>query len=138
MKKQFLIVMIFFFSFMITGCNVIEEWKAERIIKEYYQAIIDENYDKAFKQLQLYDYNSKTEIGHFTEGTTLSNKEAKAFYLKKIHVLKEQKYKLIDFEIVEVEYEDGHSFWHHIKLKGEQDGQKFEWREVKEVSYRNN
>lgn len=133
MKKHYLFMLIFTFSFIITGCNSVEERKAEGIIKDYYQAIIDEEYEKAFEQLQLYDYDTKTKYGHYTEGTILSHEEAKAFYLKKINVLKEQNYKLKDFEIIEVEYEDGHSFWHHIKLKVEQNGQKFDWNEVADI-----
>ena len=115
MKKPFLIMLIFTLSSLLTGCNFTEVQKAEGIIKDYYQAIIDEDYEKAFEQLQLYDYDAKTGDSHFTEGTTLSHEEAKAFYLKKTNVLKEQNYKLKDFKIMEVEYEDGNSFWHHIK-----------------------
>ena len=126
-------MLIFTFSLMLTGCNFIEEKKAEGIIKNYYQAIMDGDYEKAFEQLHLYNYDSKTEDSKLVKGTTLSDEEAKAFYLKKIDVLKDQNYKLNDFEIVEVEYEDGHSFWHHIKLEVEQNGQKFEWNEVAEI-----
>ncbi len=133
MKNPTLIMLIFTFSLMLTGCNFIEEKKAEGIIKNYYQAVIDGDYEKAFEQLHLYDYDSKTENSKLAEGTTLSNEESKAFYLKKIDVLKEENYKLKDFEIVDVEYEDGHSFWHHIKLEVEQNGQKFEWNEVAEI-----
>src|SRR5690606_8588491 len=128
MKKRYLFLMIFTFSLIITGCNSIEEKKAAGIIKNYYQAVIDEDYDKAFEQLQLYDYDAKTGDGHFTKGTILSNEDAKAFYIRKVNVLKEKNYHITDFEIIEVEYEDGHSFWHHIKLTVEQDGQKFEWK----------
>ncbi|WP_240035107.1 hypothetical protein [Neobacillus notoginsengisoli] len=126
--------MLFFtFSVILTGCNFFEEQKAKSIIKDYYQAIIDEEYEKAFEQVHLYDVDSKTGDGHFTDGTTLSYEEAKVFYLEKINILKEQNYKLEDFKIEEVEYEDGHSFWHHIKLMVDQDGQKFEWNEVAEI-----
>jgi hypothetical protein len=121
------------FGSLLTGCNFIEEQKAESIIKDYYQAIIDEDYEKAFDQLQLYDYDSKTGDGHYTEGTTLSRKEAKVLYLEKIKVLKEHNYEIKNFEMIEVEYEDGHSFWHHVKLIVEQDGQKFEWYEVADI-----
>lgn len=133
MKKPILIMFIFTLSLMLTGCNFIEEQKAEGIIKDYYQAIIDEDYEKAFEQLHLYDYDTKTEDSKLAEGTTLSDEEAKAFYLKKIDVLKEQSYKLKDFEIADVEYEDGHSFWHHIKLVVEQNGENFEWTEVADI-----
>lgn len=126
-------MLIFTFSLMLTGCNFIEEKKAENTIKIYYQAIIDEDFEKAFEQLYLYDYESKSEDSKLVEGTTLSDEEAKAFYLKKVDILNEQNYKLIDFEIVDVEYEDGHSFWHHIKLEVEQNGQKFEWNEVADI-----
>lgn len=49
--------------------------------------------DKAFEQLHLYlnDYDFKM------KETELSEEEAKAFYLKKIDILKEQNYKLKDF-----------------------------------------
>lgn len=94
---------------------------------------MDEDYEKAFEQLYLYDYESKTEDSKLVEGTTLTDEEAKVYYLKKIGVLKEQNYKLKDFEIAGVEYEDGHSFWHHIKLEVEQNGQKFEWNEVADI-----
>ncbi|MFC4099133.1 hypothetical protein [Paenibacillus xanthanilyticus] len=137
MKKSFLMVLILVFSLssMGTGCSVnfIEEQKAERLIKAYYQAIAAEEYEKAFEQLLLYDYDARTGDGHFTEGTTLSHKESKAFYFKKIKVLKEQSYTLKGFEITDVEYEDGHSFWHHIQLEVEQNGQRFEWHEAAEM-----
>lgn len=133
MKKPILIMFIFTLSLMLTGCNFIEEQKAEGIIKDYYQAIIDKDYEKAFEQLHLYDYDIKTEDSKLAEGTTLSDEETKAFYLKKIDVLKEQNYKLKDFEIVDIEYEDGHSFWHHIKLVVEQNGENFEWTEVADI-----
>jgi len=133
MKNPLLIMLIFTLSSMLTGCNFIEEKKTEGIIKNYYQAIRDEDYEKAFEQLQLFDFDARTGEGHYTEGTTLSDEEAKAFYLKKINVLKEQNYKLKDFEIIDIEYEDGHSFWHHIKLEVEQNGHKFEWNEVADI-----
>lgn len=133
MKKPILIMLIFIFSLVLTGCNFREEKKAEGIIKNYYEAIIDGDYEKAFEQLYLYDYDSNTEDSKLAKGTTLSEEKAKAFYLKKIDVLKEQNYKLKDFEIVDVEYEDGHSFWHHVKLEIDQNGQKFEWNEVAEI-----
>ena len=133
MKKLFGAVRIFTLSLILTGCNFIEEQKAEDIIKDYYQAVIEEDYEKAFKQLHLYDYDTETEDSKLVEGTTLSDEEAKAFYLKKTDFLKEQNYKLKGFEIVEVEYEDGHSFWHHIELEVEQNGEVFEWTEIADI-----
>ncbi|WP_208590792.1 hypothetical protein [Gracilibacillus suaedae] len=117
----------------MTGCNFIEEQKAESIIKNYYQAIKDENYEEAFEQLHLYDYDAEADESMLSAGTTLSTEEAKEFYLKKVDLLKEQNYQLKDFEIGEVEYADGHTFWHHIKLRVDLNGQEFEWTEVAEI-----
>lgn len=80
------------------------------------------------KRLNSYIY--ETEESKLAGKTDLSNQEAKAIYLEKINQLEEQKYKLKEFEIVEIEYEDGHSFWHHIKLEVELDREKSEWNEV--------
>lgn len=133
MKKLLLSMLIFTFSLLLTGCKFIEEKKAEDTIKIYYQAIMDEDYEKAFEQLYVYDDESKTDDSKLVKGSTRTDEEAKVYYFKKIDILKEQNYKLNDFEIVEVEYEDGHSFWHHIKLDVEQNGQKFEWNEVADI-----
>lgn len=125
---------MFILIFILTGCNFIDEKKAEGVIRDYYQAIIDDDYEKAFELLKLYDYDVKTGDGFYKEGTTLSHEEAKAFYLEKVNVLKKYNYKLIDFEIIEVEYEDGHSFWHQVKLTAKQNGEEFEWNEVSIIS----
>lgn len=121
------IILIMLMLFMLTGCYGIQkefnEKTAENIINDYYKAIINEDYEKAFSKLYIYE-------GDNNWGSTLSNKEAKEVYLKKIEYLRKQNYELKDFEIVEVEYEDGHSFWHHIKLEVQLNGQKFEWKEV--------
>ncbi|MGJ9460649.1 hypothetical protein [Oceanobacillus sp. CF4.6] len=106
MKKPLLIMLIFTLVFMLTGCSFIEkqikEQNAEGIIKDYYQAIIDEDYEKAFEQLHLFDYDTKTDDSKLSEGTTISNDKAKELYLKKTEVLKEQNYKLKDFEIAKL------------------------------------
>lgn len=120
--------------FILTGCYGIQkefnEKMAENIINDYYQAIINEDYEKAFSKLYLYDNDVYEGNNYSGNSTILSNKEAKEVYLKKIEYLRKQNYELKDFEIVEVEYEDGHSFWHHIKLEVELNGKKFEWKEV--------
>lgn len=106
------------------------EQKEKRLITKYYQALIDEEYEKAFELLYLYDYDPETEDSKLIEGTAMSGEEAKKFYLKKIELLKEKNYKMKDFQIGEVEYEDGHAFWHHLKVIVEMNGETFEWTEV--------
>ncbi|TFB14143.1 hypothetical protein E3U55_14615 [Filobacillus milosensis] len=61
MKKTILTIVLSTLILTLTGCKYIEEKQAEGIIEDYYQAIIDENYEKAFKQLHLYDYDAETE-----------------------------------------------------------------------------
>ncbi|MEQ6377737.1 hypothetical protein RZN25_13020 [Bacillaceae bacterium S4-13-56] len=137
MKNPFLLMLIATLTITLSGCNFIEkqmeEQKSEKMIEVYYQSIIDENYEKAFQQLYLYDYDPEKTNQNKSNGTNLSKEEAKEFYLKKIEFLKNQNYKLTDFEIEEVEYADGHTFWHHIKLEVEQNGKKIEWSEVADI-----
>ncbi|MFJ7976642.1 hypothetical protein ACIQZI_13205 [Peribacillus sp. NPDC096379] len=85
-----------------------EEQKAKSVTKNYYNALKDEGYGEALEQLYLYDY---TEDRHPTDGTTLSEEEARKFYLWKIDYLKEQNYKIKGYEIENIRYEDGHTFF---------------------------
>lgn len=102
------------------------ELRAEMVINKYYKALIEEDYEKAFQYVYTYDE-------HYTDGINLSRREAKELYLQKTEWLQEQNYRVKDFEIKEVEYEDGHSFWHHITLEIEKDGQTFERAEVADI-----
>lgn len=130
MKKNILFMLIFTLSLMLIGCNFIEEQRAKSVTKNYYNALIDEDYEEAFEQLYLYDY---TEDKHPTDGTTLNEEEAKEFYMQKINYLKEQGYKVKDFEIENIRYEDGHTFFLEIILNVEQNGENFERSETVDV-----
>ena len=131
MKKVILAAFIFLLGVALMGCsNYFAEREGKNITESYYQALIDEDYEKAFEQLYLYDF---VEDKHATEGTTLTKKETKEFYMKKINYLKEQGYKVKDFEIENIKYEDGHTFFIEIKLDVEQDGQNFEWLETVDI-----
>lgn len=123
MKKLLYTILIFTCCLSLIGCNSLKEKKAERAINKYYNALLDENYDQAFTQLYLYDYN------FFDEQSLLPIQEAKAIYLKKIAHLQEQSYKVKAFNITELEYEDGHSFWHHVTITVEQYGETFDYKE---------
>ncbi|MEW9108753.1 MAG: hypothetical protein AB2374_05340 [Cytobacillus gottheilii] len=133
MYKLIQIVFLLSLILILTGCNSTEERKAEGLIKEYYQSMIDGNYEKAFEQLHLFQYDGRTDDYKLDEEFSLSAEEAKEFYLKKVEISQEKGYQLINFEIGEVEYEDGHSFWHHIKLQTEHNGQEFEWNETASI-----
>ena len=68
---------------------------------------------------------------NFSDGqTSLSNAEAQTIYLEKIKYLKEQGYKFKGFKITELEYEDGNSFWHHLNIEVEQNGETFNYKET--------
>jgi len=130
-KKTIPILLVFTLSFMLAGCNFIAEQKAKSVTKNYYNALIDEDYDEAFDQLYLYDYN---EDKHAMDGTSLSKEEAKEFYMQKINYLKEQNYKVKDFEIHNIRYEDGHTFFLEIILNVEKNGEGFERSEIVDAS----
>ncbi|WP_282154766.1 hypothetical protein [Cytobacillus gottheilii] len=133
MYKLIQIVFLLSLILILTGCNSTEERKAEGLIKDYYQSMIDGNYEKAFEQLHLFQYDVKTDDYKLNEDITFSDEEAKEFYLKKVEISQDKGYTLTNFEIGEVEYEDGHSFWHHIKLQTEHNGQEFEWNETASI-----
>lgn len=111
--------------FVLTGCNSLEENRAEKAINAYYTALIKKDYVGAFDELLLYD-DAET----ISDGTKLSNEESERLFLEKIEYAEKQDYELTDFEILEVEYEDGHSFWHHVGLEGKINGEKFSLKEV--------
>ncbi|MEI2364608.1 hypothetical protein [Niallia circulans] len=130
MKKPILIILVFTLSLILIGCNFMEEQKAKSIAENYYKALINEDYEEAFEQLYLYDY---TEDRHPTDGTTLSEEEARKFYLQKVNYLIKQKYKIKDYEIENIRYEDGHTFFLEISLNVEQNGESFERSETVDV-----
>ncbi|WP_078554305.1 hypothetical protein [Bacillus alkalicellulosilyticus] len=125
--KKITLIIIYALSFLLIGCNFIEENRAKSATRDYYNALIKEDYVAAFEQLYLYDY---TEDSHPTDGTALSKEKAKAFYLQKIDYLKERDYKIRDFVIEKIRYEDGHTFFLEISLIVEQDGERFERSEI--------
>ena len=133
-NKQVIIVVIILlivaFSWLGIRKTFFPELEAERLINKYYQAIIDEDYEKAYQYLYIYDQEKIDSEGSRSAGTSLTETEAKQFYHSKISFLKEQNYRVKDYKIVEVEYEDGHSFWHHLVLEVEIDGEIYHKKEL--------
>lgn len=127
MKKR----LLFSFAlliFILTGCGSAEEKKAERAVNNYYDALIEKDYKKAFKELFLYDDSEVISDRTFVE-TKLSSDEAEKIFLEKTAYLEKQNYEVTDFNI-EVEYEDGHSFWHHVEVEGFVNGEPFLFNEL--------
>lgn len=110
--KQLLLV-ISLAIILLSGCTQLEEKKADKIINTYYNAMINKNYSKAFKVLHVYDNDSFK----YSE-TALSSKELKKAFLHKTDYQEGPNYKITGFKILEVEYEDSHSFWHHVEVQG--------------------
>ena len=53
--KKLIFTIFIFFAFALTGCGSVEERKAEQAVNTYYDALIEKDYKKAFKELFLYD-----------------------------------------------------------------------------------
>ncbi|WP_431802311.1 hypothetical protein [Halobacillus andaensis] len=132
MKIVRVVVLTVMMFTVLSGCNFFNEQKAESKIHTYYQAVIDEEYAKAFEQVYLFNYDPDKK-NNFNDGTELSKEEAKEFYIKKINRFKEQDYQLKDYEIEKAQYEDGHSFWHEVHIVAEQKGEQHEWSETIEM-----
>ncbi|WP_158735778.1 hypothetical protein [Alteribacillus sp. YIM 98480] len=128
--KRMLLMLVLMSTIPLIGCNFIEENKAKNVAKTYYHALMDEDYEKAFEQLYLYDH---TEENHPADGTTLSEEEAEKFYMKKVDYIKEQDYKVKGFDIENIRYEDGHTFFLEMILQVEQDGENFERSETVDI-----
>ncbi|MGJ9458495.1 hypothetical protein [Oceanobacillus sp. CF4.6] len=126
MRKVIIVMLISLVSLSLIGCSGPKQ-KLKNVTNAYYNALVNGNYEKAFETLYLYDF---VEDKHPTDGTTLSKKETKEFYMKKVNVLKEKKYKVTDFEIKKFRQEDGHTFFAEITLNVEVNGDSFEWSET--------
>ncbi|MBH0331998.1 hypothetical protein ABH14_19950 [Brevibacillus brevis] len=130
MKKIMVVISLFLLVFpRFLFAEYFAEREMKMITTNYYQALIDEDYATAFEMLYLYDANGR----HPVDGTTLSNQEAKEFYMKKVAFLQAQQYKMKDFEITKIRYEDGHTAFLEMKFEVEQGGQRFEYAETVHV-----
>jgi hypothetical protein len=125
-----LIVLIITFAWNGIRKTFFPELEAERLIHKYYEAIIDEKYDKAYSYLYIYDRKHIDKVGSISAGTSLTEEEAKQFYQQKIDYLKQHDYRVKDYRISEVEYADGHSFWHHLEIEVELSGETQVVREI--------
>ncbi|WP_416150132.1 hypothetical protein ACM26V_03835 [Salipaludibacillus sp. HK11] len=90
---------------------------------------MDENYQEAFDQLFLYDDTSY----HLTDGTSLGTGEAQELYMEKISYLKDINYKVQGFEIDNVRYEDGHTFFLELTITVARDGEVHEYAETIDI-----
>ncbi|MFI8713616.1 hypothetical protein [Brevibacillus brevis] len=87
MKKIIVVISLFLLVFpRFLFAEYFAEREMKMITTNYYQALIDEDYATAFEMLFLYDANGR----HPVDGTTLSNQEAKEFYMKKVVYGKER------------------------------------------------
>jgi len=125
MKRIFLLGSCLMLILGLAGCNSMKERKAEKTINTYYDALIEDDAATAYDVLYLYD-----DVDTHDKGTILSKEESKKLYQDKWGAIRDQGYEITGFKVGEVEYEDGHSFWHHIEVSGEKDGEPFEAKEV--------
>ncbi|WP_188208079.1 hypothetical protein [Alkalibacillus aidingensis] len=130
MKKVVFIIFLVPLFITLVGCQFIEENRAKNITKGYYQALVNSDYEEAFDYLYLYDV---AEDHSPTDGTVLSESVAKQHYMDKVHYLEEQGYQVKDFEIEDIRYEDGHTFFLELSLFVEHGGETFEWAETVDI-----
>ena len=102
MKKYIIIIAIILGVLLIREIGLQIETKAAR---NYYEALVNEDYERAFQYLSLYE--------HGVEATT--DEDAKKFYLKKTKFLKDQGYKVIDYKM-KSRREDGQDIGVDVKI----------------------
>ena len=83
--KRFFTFLLFTLSFFLVGCNTIAERLAVNSITNYYKAIIDGEYEAAFKELYLYDES------FLDDQTALSNSDSTSYFSEKNRVIKTTK-----------------------------------------------
>lgn len=76
MKKVPVILALSLFIGYVTGWVYYNNIKPKQIVKEYYTALMNENYEKSFTYLLIFDQ-------YVDKGTKLSKSEALGKYLKK-------------------------------------------------------
>ena len=108
----------------LSSTNTLAEYRLKNMAENYYTAMMEGRYEDAFEQLYMYDE-------HYTDGhTRLAKQEAREQFLQKAAALEEKKIAIKDFTLEEIEYEDGHSFWLHVQLVVEEDGQLMERQDI--------
>ena len=105
---------------LLAGCNESQERKAEKTLATYYEGLIDNDYEQSIEVLYLHDKEDD-----LYAGTSMAQGEAKEIMKKKMLQLEAVDYRVLSYEISELEYEDDHSFWHHVLVTGEIDGEQF-------------
>ena len=121
--KKILLAGLLLFVVCLAGCNSFEEKKAEKAIHTYYDALLENDYETAFKGLFFYEQG-------ITTPTSLTQSETETVFTEKIAYLESRGYKVKDYHVRGVEYEDGHTFWHHIDVVIELDGKRKKWKET--------
>ena len=100
----------------LLSTNALPEFRLKYMAESYYTAMMEGRYEDAFEQLYMYD-------GQYTN-------RAREQFLQKAAALEEKKMAIKDFTLGEIEYEDGHSFWLHVQLVMEENGQLMERQDI--------
>lgn len=121
-KYGFPIFLIFFLVFIIGVIVTNSNGRVTKnLVKDYYNALIEHDYEEIYKQLRLYDIDRAA-----SRGTALSKEEAKAFFMKKVEYLKKVHYKINDYEIIDTEQHDSHTFTYLVRVNLEVNGESME------------
>jgi len=113
----FFIIIIAYLMMMVIAPNSNEK-ETKRIVENYYDALIDQDYEEVYNLSEIYDlHNASSDV------TTLSAEEAKTFFMKKVEYLNKVNYKIIDYQITGQEQFDGHTFNYQVKAELEVSGE---------------
>ncbi len=104
----------------------IQEFTAKYKMNQYYHALIDQNYEKA--QRNLYYFYSTDES--WINEPNLMEKEKLAFFLEKTKYLEEKDYRVIDYQFKKLEWEDGAHFFLFVNVQVEVEQEVFTWKDV--------
>lgn len=116
MKKTIFVISLIIIT-IIAGCNS-NERITKGIVEDYYNALVNQNYEKAYEISRIYDLGEPS-----SEETALTEEEARKFLMKKVDYLKEVDYKVKSYKILETNQQDGHTFTYEVALKIEVNGE---------------
>lgn len=124
-RKGTMMLLLIVLLLLLVGCKELQEQKAEKMLATYYEGLINGDVEQSIKVLYLHDQKENP-----SAGTNLAQDEAKNIVKNKMLQLEALEYRVLGYEISELEYEDGHSFWYHVRVRGEIAGEPFTYEDT--------
>lgn len=126
MKMRVLFTLLLVTTILVlVGCNGMQEREAEKLMSVYYEALIDGDFEHSVEVLHLHD-----QVDNPYAGTSKDSNAAIAISKANFEQLENLGYQITSYEISALEYEDGHSFWHHVQVIGEMGSESFMYEDT--------